>query len=179
MGPVGINMGGIKVFLVFISLSVVAFGDTGYGPPPPPYHPPPPPPYHPPSPPFHPPPGPYHAQAPSSYPAKKVPAHPVPIAPAAPSPYPAEPSYSEEPSPYTYEYGVHDDYTGTTFNAEQHGDGHSNVEGSYSVALPDGRVQHVSYHSDPYGGYVADVTYEGTAQYVHQQPPHQQPPPEY
>ena len=39
------------------------------------------------------------------------------------------------------------------------------VEGSFSVALLGGRIQHVSYHSDPYGGYVADVTYEGTPNY--------------
>merc|ERR1711902_236815 len=37
--------------------------------------------------------------------------------------------------------------------------------GSYSVALPDGRIQHVTYTSNGYDGYVADVTYEGTAVY--------------
>merc|ERR1711902_390103 len=44
-------------------------------------------------------------------------------------------------------------------------DGASNVQGSYSVALPDGRIQHVTYSSNGYDGYVADVTYEGTATY--------------
>merc|ERR1711881_622702 len=33
------------------------------------------------------------------------------------------------------------------------------------VAHPDGRTQHVAYKADNYGGYVADVTYEGTAVY--------------
>ena len=37
-----------------------------------------------------------------------------------------------------------------------------------SVLLPDGRVQHVKYQADHHSGYVADVTYEGTAHY----PPH-------
>merc|ERR1711887_56940 len=44
-------------------------------------------------------------------------------------------------------------------------DGNGNAEGSYSVALPDGRIQHVNYKADGYEGYVADVTYEGTAVY--------------
>ena len=39
------------------------------------------------------------------------------------------------------------------------------VTGSYRVALPDGRTQIVDYHADNtgYGGYVADVKYEGVA----------------
>ena len=74
--------------------------------------------------------------------------------------------YKEEPAPYKYEYGVHDDYTGTNFNAGEASDEYGNVEGSYSVALPDGRTQHVTYHADHYGGYVADVTYEGEPHYV-------------
>merc|ERR1712213_239825 len=49
--------------------------------------------------------------------------------------------------------------------AEESPDGASNVAGSYSVALPDGRIQHVKYTSNGYDGFVADVTYEGTAVY--------------
>ena len=101
----------------------------------------------------------YHTPAPAYH--APAPAYHVP-APA----YHAEPVYKEEPAPYKYEYGVHDDYTGTTFNAGEASDDLGNVDGSYSVALPDGRTQHVTYHADHYGGYVADVTYEGEAHYA-------------
>merc|ERR1712080_446796 len=71
--------------------------------------------------------------------------------------------YPDEISPYTYNYAVADDYS--NFNAAESSDGAGNAEGSYSVALPDGRIQHVNYHSDPVNGYVAEVTYDGTAAY--------------
>merc|ERR1711970_606151 len=76
-----------------------------------------------------------------------------------------EPAFPDIPSPYTYTYGVADDYSKATFNAAETGDGNGNAEGSYSVALPDGRIQHVNYKADGYAGYVADVNYEGTAVY--------------
>merc|ERR1712024_426536 len=94
-------------------------------------------------------------------------AHAVHAAPAyhAPAPaYKAE-EYPDEVSPYTFTYAVADDYSKANFNAEEQSDGASNVAGSYSVALPDGRIQHVKYSSNGYDGYVADVTYEGTAVY--------------
>merc|ERR1712138_113854 len=37
--------------------------------------------------------------------------------------------------------------------------------GTYSVNLPDGRIQHVNYHADDITGYVAEVVYDGTAAY--------------
>ena len=44
------------------------------------------------------------------------------------------------------------------------GDGAGNIEGEYTVALPDGRIQHVVYHADGgYGGTVMEVTYQGEA----------------
>merc|ERR1711887_338670 len=77
----------------------------------------------------------------------------------------AAPAYPDVPSPYTYTYAVADDYSNANFNAAETGDGAGNAEGSYSVALPDGRLQHVNYKADGYAGYVADVTYEGAAVY--------------
>merc|ERR1711887_530024 len=75
----------------------------------------------------------------------------------------AVPAYPDEPSPYTYNYAVADDYSNAAFNAAESSDGAGTVTGSYSVALPDGRTQNVNYHANGYDGYVADVTYEGTA----------------
>jgi hypothetical protein len=48
-----------------------------------------------------------------------------------------------QPKPYSFTYGVKDEYSGTDFsrNEESHGEV---IRGSYKVALPDGRVQIVS-----------------------------------
>merc|ERR1712061_619612 len=94
-------------------------------------------------------------------PAYHAPVHAVahPVAHAVAEVYP------DEISPYTYNYAVADDYSNSNFNAAETSDGAGNAEGSYSVALPDGRIQHVNYHSDPVNGYVAEVTYDGTAAY--------------
>merc|ERR1712243_124513 len=95
--------------------------------------------------------------------------HASPVVHAAPAYHApvvhAAPAYPDEPSPYTYTYAVADDYSNANFNAAETGDGAGNAEGSYSVALPDGRTQHVAYKADGYAGYVADVTYDGTAVY--------------
>ena len=45
---------------------------------------------------------------------------------------------------------------GTNFAANENSDGKT-VIGSYTVHLPDGRVQTVSYTADHYNGYIADV----------------------
>merc|ERR1712127_643682 len=87
--------------------------------------------------------------------------HAVAHAPA----YHAAEVYADEVSPYTYQYAVADDYSSSNFNAAESSDGTGNAQGSYSVALPDGRIQHVNYHATPYDGYVAEVTYDGTAAY--------------
>merc|ERR1719228_132163 len=77
----------------------------------------------------------------------------------------AQPDLAEV-SPYSYNYAVDDDYSGAAFNQAESNDGTGVVEGSYSVHLPDGRIQHVNYHANDYDGYVADVTYEGVASYA-------------
>merc|ERR1712025_480162 len=70
-----------------------------------------------------------------------------------------------EVSPYSYNYAVADDYSGAAFNQAETSDGTGVVEGSYSVNLPDGRIQHVNYHANDYDGLISEVTYEGTAAY--------------
>merc|ERR1719233_2049314 len=68
-----------------------------------------------------------------------------------------------EPSPYGYEYKVHDDKVYLDFGAEEEGDGKDNVHGLYHVQLPDGRLQKVTYTVNSDSGYIADVTYDGEA----------------
>merc|ERR1711936_676543 len=103
--------------------------------------------------------------------AHAAPVYHAPVVHAAPAyhaPVVAAPAYHAEPdvvSPYTYTYAVADDYSKANFQASESSDGAGNAEGSYSVALPDGRIQHVNYHANGYDGYVADVTYDGQAQY--------------
>merc|ERR1719350_1907266 len=92
----------------------------------------------------------------------------APYAPAPYAPAPYKPaSYEKElpPQPYQFEYGVADQYSGTNFQAVENQDAEGTVIGSYRVNLPDGRVQTVTYTADHYGGFVADVKYEGEAQY--------------
>merc|ERR1712126_485923 len=81
-----------------------------------------------------------------------------------PSSGPAE-SYPDEVIPFTYEYSVSDDATDSDYNVSVSDDGTGVSEGSYSVALPDGRIQHVTYTANDVDGYVASVTYDGTASY--------------
>merc|ERR1712123_122342 len=101
-------------------------------------------------------------------------AHPIAIAHApivhhAPVVHHAVGGYAQpdlaEPSPYTYTYAVADDYSGAAFNQAESNDGTGVVQGSYSVNLPDGRIQTVNYHANDYDGYVADVTYDGVPAY--------------
>merc|ERR1712168_933269 len=110
-----------------------------------------------------------------------APVHPAPIVHAAPVVHAAPTvhaapivhapirapahGYAEPPKPYAFEYGVQDEYSGANFGQNEASDGAS-VTGNYRVALPDGRIQIVDYHADAagYGGYVADVKYEGVAQ---------------
>ncbi|XP_037086133.1 cuticle protein 7-like, partial [Pollicipes pollicipes] len=108
-------------------------------------------------------------------------------------PYQPEPAYKPEPaypefSPsrrhtakYAFDYAVADEYSGSDFAADETRDGASTT-GSYRVALPDGRVQTVTYKVDGDSGFVAEVTYEGEAQYpetTHQAPTYKPAPAPY
>merc|ERR1712066_436876 len=73
--------------------------------------------------------------------------------------------YPDEVSPYQYQYAVADDYSGSNFQAAETDDGTAARTGSYSVALPAGRTQHVEYTANDIEGYVATVTYDGQAVY--------------
>merc|ERR1739846_118358 len=68
-----------------------------------------------------------------------------------------------EPSPYTY--AVADDYSKANFQQSESNDGTGAVTGSYSVNLPDGRIQTVTYNANDITGNVAEVTYSGEAVY--------------
>merc|ERR1712083_405499 len=89
------------------------------------------------------------------------------VAAGAPAgPLVAAPGYAAdlaEPPVYTYQYGVSDDYSGANFQQTESRDGYA-TSGSYTVNLPDGRIQTVKY-TDNGDGIIQDVTYEGVPQY--------------
>merc|ERR1711982_292052 len=90
---------------------------------------------------------------------------PVAYAPAPKVAYkPYVDQYADEPAYYTYEYAVNDDYSNSAFDANESRQEYLTT-GKYSVALPDGRIQTVTYTVDGGAGYVADVTYQGEAAY--------------
>lgn len=53
-----------------------------------------------------------------------------------------------------------DSLSGANFGASEARDGYS-TQGEYHVALPDGRIQTVSYRTDGDSGHIADVKYSG------------------
>jgi hypothetical protein len=123
-----------------------------------------------PAPAYHPAPAPAPAYHPAPAPAYKP--HPAPAYKAAPEPF--------EAPKYSYTYGVADSAYGNKldFGHTESRDGYA-TKGSYRVALPDGRVQVVTYHADE-NGYVADVSYEGVAVYPEYKPTyHAAPAPAY
>merc|ERR1711911_239314 len=66
--------------------------------------------------------------------------------------------------PYTFSWAVEDGPSYNSYGQQQSSDGKV-VSGSYRVALPDGRMQIVTYTAGDYTGYVADVKHEGVAKY--------------
>ncbi len=90
--------------------------------------------------------------------------------PDGPAPaYGAAPAYADVPPQYAYTWGVNDGPSYNNYGQDEKRDGYATA-GSYFVALPDGRLQRVTYSVNGDGGYVADVTYEGTAQYPEVKP---------
>ena len=69
----------------------------------------------------------------------------------------------EVPQPYAYEYGVADDYSKANFRKTETQDAAGNVGGSFTIALPDGRIQTTTYTADHTNGFVAEVSYSGEA----------------
>ena len=67
--------------------------------------------------------------------------------------------------PYKYGYHVKDDYSYNVQDKFEETDDNGVVHGYYSVYLPDGRHQKVTYTVDHYSGYLPVVEYEGVAKY--------------
>ncbi|CAG0884999.1 unnamed protein product [Darwinula stevensoni] len=80
-------------------------------------------------------------------------------------------SYVSEPK-YSFGYLVRDEYEGAYYGHRESRDG-DRTEGSYSVVLPDGRLQKVTYTVNGDEGFVAVVEYEGEP---HHEEPHPLPP---
>ena len=97
-------------------------------------------------------------------PAKKIPA-PAYHAPAPAYHAPVVHAVPSSYHPYSYTYAVADDYSKATFSQKESNDGTGLVQGTYSVNLPDGRIQTVNYHANDIDGYVAEVSYSGEAVY--------------
>ncbi|XP_018018808.1 pro-resilin [Hyalella azteca] len=74
---------------------------------------------------------------------------------------------NDSPASYSYSYTNKDAASGNQFG---HGEerNRDSTQGQYRVLLPDGRTQIVRYNVNGNAGYIADVTYEGTA---HAAPP--------
>merc|ERR1711892_1340431 len=85
-------------------------------------------------------------------------------APAGPPAY-GPPVEKLAPQPFAYEYGVADDYSKANFKKAETQDAYGNVAGSFTIVLPDGRIQTTTYTADHENGFIAEVTYEGTAVY--------------
>ena len=70
--------------------------------------------------------------------------------------------------PYDFSWGVKDDPSYNEYSHKANSDG-KEAAGVYSVVLPDGRTQVVTY-KDAGEGYVADVKYIGEAKYPDYKP---------
>merc|ERR1711910_260755 len=102
-------------------------------------------------------------------PAPKIVYQPQPATYKPAAPYVDQ--YADTPAVYTWEYAVKDDYTSNDFGAKESRDGYL-TNGKYYVALPDGRLQTVTYTVDGGAGYVPVVEYVGEAQYPAEKSPY-------
>ena len=80
------------------------------------------------------------------------------------------PPHPARSQPYSYQYGVKDDVTKSNFAKTESQDAQGQVQGTFVIALPDGRVQTTKYTADPVNGYVAKVSYQGEPVYPAQRP---------
>ena len=118
--------------------------------------------------------------SPPSYSAPAPSYKPAPSPTYKPAPTYKEPAYkSDAKYNYAYEVKANNNYHGNVdFGHTETRDGCS-TSGKYSVLLPDGRVQTVTYTATCYGGYNADVSYYGEAKpYVYKKPVYK-PAPQY
>nr|XP_027230858.1 pro-resilin-like [Penaeus vannamei] len=99
-------------------------------------------------------------------------------APSQPSYGYAPPATYDAPAKYDFNYAVKDDYSGNDFGHQEARDGYD-TQGAYYVLLPDGRLQKVAYTVNGDSGYVAEVSYEGEAQYPEYKPAPYHPEPAY
>merc|ERR1712212_728072 len=58
--------------------------------------------------------------------------------------------------PVAHAVGFNDVDSGAAFQQTESDDGTGVRDGSYSVNLPDGRIQHVNYHANDATGYIAE-----------------------
>ncbi|XP_066948550.1 cuticle protein 19.8-like [Macrobrachium rosenbergii] len=73
-------------------------------------------------------------------------------------------SFESSEAKYSFNWAVNDESSENDFGHEESRDG-DDTQGTYFVHLPDGRLQTVKYYVEGDSGYVAEVTYEGEAQY--------------
>merc|ERR1712002_856033 len=83
---------------------------------------------------------------------------------APPAPSYRQPAVADAPAQYSFDWAVKDEYSGNDFGQTENRDG-DYTQGSYYVALPDGRLQKVTYSVNGDSGFIADVSYVGEPQY--------------
>ncbi|XP_071541422.1 cuticle protein 7-like [Panulirus ornatus] len=88
----------------------------------------------------------------------------VPTSYSAPQPIRYDSSEEIVPPSYGFDWAVQDGDSGNSYGQQETRD-HDHTQGSYTVQLPDGRLQRVTYYVDGDSGFVAEVSYEGEARY--------------